>query len=92
MAQHIPIEYFPQKQVKKIAEAIRKENSFKSSFKFQKMDDMYMENDFDEVYETWRRLPKSIYPYDEKATLEVHTRPSGEHRHKRIATNIYLVA
>ena len=97
MAQHIPIENFPQKQVQKIAESIRKDRYFLTSMKYEKLSYADKETPDDEVYGTERSAPKSITGRG-REFFEVHTKPysvsdDGSVRTtRRIATNIYLVA
>lgn len=90
MAQHVPIQNFKQKSMRKIEESIRKRRSFAGSFLFEKLPDDHKETEDDVVYMTYRKVPKSILWF--KAPIEVHTKPHPEHRHFRIVTNIYLVA
>lgn len=88
MAQHIPVEQFEDKTIQRIAQAIRNQQYFETSFKFERMPWDYEESPTDKVYVAHRNVPQSIVAGG-RASFEVHTRPQGS---KRIVTNIYLVA
>lgn len=90
MAQHVPLENFKQKAMVKMNEAIRRERGFMGSLKYERLHEEYNETPDDMVFATQRTVPKSIAWF--KPTIEVHTKPDPDHRHRRIPTNIYLVA
>jgi hypothetical protein len=90
MAQHIQIDTFDNKAIKKIAKSIRGYRYFETSMKFNLIDDeQYHETVRDRVYVTSRTVPNSIV-HGGKALFEVHTTPASGSG--RIVTNIYLVA
>lgn len=90
MAQHIQIDTIDHKAIKKIAKGIRGQRHFRTSMKYQYInDERYHETARDEVYVTSRTVPESIV-YGGKAMFEVHTTPASGSG--RLVTNIYLVA
>lgn len=90
MAQHIPIQAFKQKSMRKIEESIRNQKYFRTSMKFEPLDPMYEETPEDQVYGTERHTPKSITGFD-RNYFEVHTKPIYGTSAREV-TNIYLVA
>lgn len=96
MAQHTPIEAFRRKDIKRIENSIRKERGFKGSLKYQNLEHIVGRWDIEDFKESpddmvfTRQLPKSIFWF--RPDIEIHTRPDPDSRHRRIATNIYIVA
>ena len=90
MAQHIQIDTIDNEKIKTIAKSIRGYRHFKTSMKFEHInDERYHETLRDEVYITHRNVPESIVTGG-KASFEVHTTPASGNG--RLVTNIYLVA
>ena len=89
MAQHIPIQNFKQKAMRKIEQSIRNQGYFRTSMKFEPLPPEYEETPEDQVYITTRAVPKSICWF--KPTFEVHTKPIYGTSRKEV-TKIYLVA
>jgi hypothetical protein len=77
MAQHIPIELFKQKAIKKIEQGIRSQRYFRGSFKYEEVEK--------NIFTTSRRVPESIV-FGGWASFEVHTIDG------RKIEKIYLVA
>lgn len=77
--------------MKQIAEHIRQQRYFRTSMKFEWLDDdRYKETAEDEVFVTYRRIPRSIAWWaGHRAPIEVHTKPHP--RAGRIVTNVYVV-
>lgn len=90
MAQHILINNFMQKSMRKIEENIRKQGYFRTSLKYEMLTDEYKETPEDQVFVTYRSIPKSITGIQGQECFEVHTKPIYN-SNKREVTNIYLV-
>lgn len=81
MAQHIPVEDVNSKRVQEIAAAIRKQNFFATSMRFEEVERH-------KVYQTHRSVPAYLVTGG-KATFEVHINhtPAGD-----TVERIYMVA